>query len=352
MAEVYEPSFAHALKTLGHSVSLVDCSPGALPGLVGRFESRILVGPGIHRLRQRALDAARDLRPDYILIYQGHIFDNASVRELSKIAFTVGIHNDDPFGRRGNMLRYRHLLPSLGSYDGFHVYRDVNVAEAREYGLVNVAVLLPYYIPWLDYPRKMSSADARIWDSDVVFAGHFEPDHRGRCLAEAARNQLKVRIYGPARFWKAGLPAELLDKVGSIRPLLAEEYRRAMSGAKICACFFSKWNRDQYTRRVFEITACGSFLLAERTDFMREFFKEGVEVELFSDSNEFVDKAKFYLTNTSARTRVSNAGRKAVLRKQADVVSRAGQWLREIERWRADRRLVGSAGPDNGGQLN
>jgi spore maturation protein CgeB len=65
---------------------------------------------------------------------------------------------------------------------------------------------------------------------------------------------------------------------------------------------------DQHTTRTFEIPACGSMLLADRTEEHRDFFEEGQEAEFFDSIDEMIDKLKFYTRNESARKRVADGG--------------------------------------------
>jgi spore maturation protein CgeB len=334
MAPIYEPAILRALRENGHEAKLINAAPRAHPTLFERLQARLCWGPSIKRIREEVISAARSLKPDFLLIYQGHYFDRKTVEQLAALTTVVGIHNDDPFGTRKSMLRYRLLRPSLPAYHGFHVYRETNVREALALGAARVKVLMPYYIPWLDYPRDLQQDDLKEWQSDVVFVGHHEPDHRTECLSAAVREGARVKIFGPPRFWNAALAADVLRGVPPIRSLDAEDYRKAIAGAKICACFLSKWNRDHYTRRIFEIPACGGFLLSERTPYIESLFRDGETAAFFSTSEEFADKVRFYLAKDDLRRKIAAAGREIIVRGGHDVHARVRQWMDDVSEWR------------------
>ena len=69
-----------------------------------------------------------------------------------------------------------------------------------------------------------------------------------------------------------------------IEPVFGDDYAKALCGAKVCLAFLSKLNRDSYTRRCFEIPACGNVMLAERTADLCRMFKEDEEACFFSSS--------------------------------------------------------------------
>jgi len=330
---MYEPAWCRALNDLGIFCEIFDAHTYTPPGILGRVERRVLWGPGIRRLRKALIAKVADLRPDATLLYQGHYFDAQTVEALKALTFVTGYHNDDPFGSRAKLFRYRFLSSALRHYDAFHVYRPINEVDAQRLGIPRVGRLMPYYLPWLDYPRALNSDDLRKWGADVVFAGHVEHDIRVDCLAGAVRAGHKVRIHGEGKYWGRALPKEIYETLCPINLALGEDYRKALCASKIAAAFFSKWNRDVYTRRSFEIPACGAFLMAERTPEMREIFREGEEAEYFSSLEEFLEKVTFYLRNHAVRERVARKGLERVRESGHDIHSRMRQWCADVGAW-------------------
>lgn len=338
--DIHELAWLRALRDLGIRVELFDTHTHIPSNLAGRIEQRYLIGPHIHNVNRMVIEGTRKMCPDVVHFYQGHHYSAKTVASVAQIAFASGLHNDDPFGRPG-LREYRLLLKALPQYDGYHVNRECNVSEATAYGIKRVRVLMMYYIPWLHYPCTLTAQEKNDFGSDVVFAGHMEPDLRIECLSSVIQAGLKCRIFGGAEEWKSVLPRDAYESVQPIFHARGADYRRALCASKIAACFFSKWNRDQYTTRSWEIPACGVFLLSERTPPMQEFYSEGKEAEFFDSPAEFIDKARFYVNNDSARRKIAAAGYARVIASGNDIYSRMRQWLADVAAWRNEKRLNG-----------
>ncbi len=332
--ELYELAWLKALRELGVKAELFDTHSYIPANLAGRLEQRYLVGPHIRRVNRMVVERIKEMRPDVVLFYQGHHYHRETIAQAAKVTFVVGAHCDDPFGRPDRR-EYRVLRTAFAEYDGYHVNRECNVAEAMALGVRRVSVLMTYYLPWLHSPCSLSKEEQKLWDSDIVYAGHMEPDHRVECMTRAARAGLKCRIFGDAG-WRSAFPQDVYRKVGPIHFISPSDCRKALCASKIGACFFSKWNRDQYTHRSWEIPACGVFLLSERTPAMQDFYTEGKEAEFFDGPDEFIDKARFYLLNETARSRIALAGYKRVVASGNDVYGRMRQWLHDVAEWREE----------------
>jgi hypothetical protein len=322
----YAPAFADALENIGVKVSRFPFET-YLEDFASRLQVRVGIGPSIVALNLRLRSAVKHLQPTVCLVWNGLAVWPSTVRYLARHCWVTSYTNDDPFGPRGSALFWRHFRHALPYYDSHHVYRDINVSEYQARGATNVGVLRSYYVPWLHYPEV---ADQTGDDApSIVFVGHGEYD-RVKVLTALAKKGLPVRVYGPSKTW-----GELQGKdttgveffAGGLDPT---RYRQVLSRAAICLGFFSRLNRDDYTRRYFEIPACGGFLLAMRSKLVQSLYVEGKEAEFFDTPDEVVHKCQQYLANPTRRHEIAKAGLRRCKDSGYDVVSRARKWLQEM----------------------
>jgi spore maturation protein CgeB len=97
-----------------------------------------------------------------------------------------------------------------------------------------------------------------------------------------------------------------------------EAYRAAIWQSKINLAFVTRLNEDDVAQKAFEITACGGFLLAERTPAHQAAFEEGKEAEFFSNVEECADKIRYYLAHPAEREQIAQSGRERAIRSGYD----------------------------------
>jgi spore maturation protein CgeB len=66
----------------------------------------------------------------------------------------------------------------------------------------------------------------------------------------------------------------------------------------------------QVRLRDFEAPMSGAFYLVEHCDELEQFFIPNQEVVCFSDKNELIEKARYYLKHESEREKIRRAGQK------------------------------------------
>lgn len=238
---------------------------------------------------------------------------------LPRVAI-VAYHNDNPFEGLKARLKCRHFLAGLKEVDVAAVYRPDNLSAALALGAPRAEVLLPSYIRSLHRPVV---TDAK---SDVIFVGHFEPD--GRLAALNALHDAGVNVQVRGTRWQVAQSTQRWLAEQPIGQLWGTDYVAAIAGAKISLAFLSGKHRDVYTRRCFEIPACGSVLMAQRTPELLRLFREDEEAVFWNSPGELVEKVKHLLRDEHRRAAIAAAGRQRVLQDGHDEYARAAQVLK------------------------
>jgi glycosyltransferase involved in cell wall biosynthesis len=332
----YESACAEALRRAGVDVIPFRFAP-FFQGYAGwRYLGKVeealpmLPGPALARLNGALLRAVQAHRPDCVLIWRGtHVLPLTlrAIRERTG-AKLASYNNDDPFGPwRHRRAPWHHrvlwiwYLAGLKESDLTLVYRPVNVGEAQAAGARNVRVLVPYFVPWIHRPLELSDGERQQYDCDVVFVGHYERDGREEYIRALIAAGFRVRVFG-GEYWNRWAPEDLRNALGTVTPVYGDEYAKALSGAKVALGLLSRLNRDVYTRRHFEIPACGGLLVSERTHELEGMFKDGEEVVFFSSPSELVERVRTLLADPVEQRRIRENGRRRVWQDGHDVVSR------------------------------
>ena len=341
-SRVHEEPALRALESLGHRVSRFAwhgyfSSDGAGPvaALWRRFQYKYLLGPRVRRLNADFVAQAVKQQPDLVFIYRGTHILPASLRELRRRlpgVTVVGYNNDDPFAPDQPRWLWRHFLGCLPLYDAALAYRHHNLADFTRHGAKRTYLLRSWFVPEFNHPVQLSGDEIARFGSDVVFAGHFEGDGRLQLLEDVVKQGYKLKLFGPPGWEDPIARSPWLKTLSPVKPVWGEDYNKALCGAKVALCFFSRLNRDTYTRRCFEIPATGTLMLSEHSDDLASLFAEGREADYFRSAGELMAKLRLYLNDDAKRREVAAAGLARVRRDGHDVRSRLAallHWLTE-----------------------
>jgi hypothetical protein len=319
--DFYEKACSDALARLGVEVIPFQWLP-RFSGLLGRVEAKYVVaGPATRAMNRALLECAVREHPQFVFIWRGtHVLSDTIRAIRSRTgAVIASYNNDDPFGPLYTSSASLHLKrlwrifrAAIPEYDLHFVYRHINVEEFLRAGAKRALLLRSYYIPAVHRPIALSPTEQQRFECDVAFVGHYEPI-RMKYLRALVRAGLKVRLYGQAASWTDERLGDLAQYFGSVRPVLGDDYAKALCGAKVGLCCLSRLNRDTYTRRAFEIPACGRLLLSERTEEMKSLFKEDESAVYFSNPQELVEKALALVRDEKRRCAIADAGRQCCL---------------------------------------
>ncbi|HVM99024.1 MAG TPA: glycosyltransferase [Caulobacteraceae bacterium] len=315
-----------ALRRLGHEVEGVDtAAPWAGASWPARQAQRRLGrGPTIDAINRAVLNAADHFQPEMVWAEKQEHLRPETIETLRRGATCVHFTPDPYFHLAWK--RTALMDAAIGCFDALVFCKRYEEADYAALGRPLIYMPLGYCD---ETHRPLRSADPE-WACAVGFLGGWEP-RRQRLLHALAEVVPYLKIRGgywdflrdgrwtPRRRLILGQLAggetfriardPLLAAAWRGGEVYADDYARALTGARIGVGFLRQVCPDQHTTRTFEIPACGSLLLADRTDDHLGFFEEGREAEFFDGEEELIDKARFYAAHETERARVAAAGR-------------------------------------------
>jgi spore maturation protein CgeB len=290
-----------------------------------RIQMRLGYGPLVRRVSEAVLREAIRYAPDVLWVDQGLSVASDALAAVRAGTAAVCVHYTAD-SLRSPGFNSRCFRQSLPEYDLCVTTKPDEAELYRRQGARGVFVTYQGFDPRIHRPVALTPAEAGKYGCDVAFVGQRMED-RAMSLAALVRScgsRLHLGLYG--RGWKAGRIGRLLGPLdrGWVSGL---EYAKAVRGAKICLAFLNHEVGDTYTTRSFEIPACGSFMLAERTALHQEFFTEGAEAEYFGSNEELIEKVGWYLAHDAARRRIAAAGYQRAQRSGYTWLARMQQCL-------------------------
>jgi glycosyltransferase involved in cell wall biosynthesis len=173
-------------------------------------------------------------------------------------------------------------------------------------------------------------------DIDVVFVGAL---HLGKMPLIAKVKKAfgsKCRLYGLTSLKKNLYFNARYGFPGWVRPIKQSEYVPLYQRAKIG---FNVHNRGKYTvggYRFYELPANGVMQISDGEEYLATFYQEGDEIIDYkdSDSDDLIDKIRFYLANDTERERVARNAYRRVMRdyRVGNLLHQAGAAIKEAMR--------------------
>ncbi|SDF03045.1 CgeB family protein [Terriglobus roseus] len=305
--------------------------------LLQKIEFRLVWGPEVERLNRDILSMAETLKPDVVWADKVLFMKPSTLEHLRKKGIvTVSYMIDNFFGPRRDP-GWRLYAKTIPYYDLHCTQRDVNVTDYKNAGARDVIKIQTAYEPTIHFAPPEGWSD-RERDRDVSFVG-TPYDQRPEFLTRLANEGgFDVAVNG-GLVWK---PA--LERVGGVAlyrgngELRNDDYREAIWRSRINLSFLTHSNQDEFVHKSFEITACGGFLLAERSAGHAARFVEDEEAVFFTGLEECIEKARKYLHDEPARTRIAHAGWQRALKSGYDndtqvrhIVERLEPLVREMQ---------------------
>jgi spore maturation protein CgeB len=149
-------------------------------------------------------------------------------------------------------------------------------------------------------PQRLDLEAAVLWKATLLY--------RLSCVKEL--EQFNVRIHGD-NGWN-----QILGRQDNIKPPL-NYYKELPVFYNTCRINFNATHlqmKEAVNQRVFDVPACGAFLLTDYQKSIDELFDAGREIVTFRDTQEIPGLVKYYLNNPGERETVSRRGMERVLK--------------------------------------
>jgi len=304
-----------AMQDLGHEVVPVDTEPDNVRDKQKSFFYRVkrkLLGPSdLAHANQKIISSTGKSDIDVLWLDKALTIKPETLqtaREVSPQTIIAGYSPDDMAGKHNQS---RSFLKCLPLHHVFFTTKSYGVKELEALGVPLTIFIGNAYDPNTHCPMIISEEEIKRFGAPVGFIGDFEIE-RAQSMYYLAHHGIPIRIWGPNWDRKCRLSHPDMRIEG--KSLWAGDYAKAICSFDINLHFLRKINRDLQTQRSVEITACGAFMLAERTNEHLKLFEEGKEAEFFSSNEELFEKVHYYLKHEDERKSIAQNGRKRCLR--------------------------------------
>ena len=336
---MYEQAWSKAIKKKG--IEVIPFSwKSSYKNLFTRFQVKYsLPFLTLILVNFRLLYKIKKEKPEVVIVWIGTQIFPLTLRLIKNLNIKIISYvHDDPFSHKFNIniksfykYYWKYYIEGIKHYDLNLYSKQINVNESYNFFSKKSQVFRQYYVP--DYHKQvdLSDFDITTYKCEVAFAGHYENDGRLEMIKYLVDQGVRFNLYGDDSwnfedFTKWPSNFKKLNRVSEF------EYTKALNGATICLCFMSKLNRDHYTTRCFEIPACGSILLAERTEELSKLFLEGVHAFYFQSKEELYNQVQIILKDYDKRFAVKSKAIRRLKENGDDINSKIDKLIVQIKK--------------------
>ena len=256
---------------------------------------------GQDEMNKRLLSVVEKEKPDYIffLISYDELYIETllKIKEISPESIMINYFGDDDTQFENFSLYYCHL------FDYCLTFPQLSSAVYKREGIDNI---------FFSSGRNLDQFKPLNLDKkyDVTFIGTPKMD-RHYLLKYLYDNGINLKVFG-AGWYKY---SDLSKIYGG--PLDDKQITKIINQTKINLCFSKNGYGEPHLKGiVFEIGACGSFVLAEYSHKLLDFFEEDREIIMFKNKEELLGKIRYYLKHENEREKIEKKMYTKVVKKQ------------------------------------
>lgn len=180
---------------------------------------------------------------------------------------------------------------------GYNFTRDMVAEEMAGY-------FKEHFEELYHFPEK-SVKDYRAVVADDIIGMKVAEQERIRLLRNLS-NEFSVNLYTSSDT----LDLPNVNNCGVVKTY--SEMPLVFNQSRINLNITAKTIRTGLPLRVFDVLACGGFLITNYQEQLSECFEAGTDLEIYSSEEELFDKIRFYLKNDNIRQKIAQNGREKV----------------------------------------
>ncbi|MDX9988228.1 glycosyltransferase [Thiothrix unzii] len=267
-----------------------------------------------HLINKNLIESTRNNKYDAIIVMRGdHIIKSTLLEIKNKSCVIINWNTDDIFN---NLNSNKNILESFTIYD-CHMSPRLNLQD----DYISKGAKKFHKIDWYYRDDVIGNFDTQNYnnkDYDISFVGSWS--HRRESILSHL-NEFNLNVWGWG--WKRKcINKSISNNVkGSHIPMTSA--LSIFNNSKVNINILTHENRDTSNIRNFEISSVSGFQICERSDYLVDLFKEDIEMVYFSETDELVDKCKFYLNNDSLREKIAKASYERVVQSKHSISDRA-----------------------------
>lgn len=306
-----------ALRALGHEVHFFDTQAPTLGEPIARparaaaralipFSRRLSEFLNAHVTSARLLATCENVRPDILLVIKGTNLRASALRRIKRQLKPLIV----------NWFGDSILTPGMGefvgrdsgAYDFFFIIDDKQALDLVRVRAPHVSTLPFACDPEFHRPAALTGDERSLYGSPVAFVGTVIPS---REPALAAVADLGLKIWGPSRnpLGTGDLARSPLGSRWQGRSAYGEEAVKIYAASDIVLdvhfLFGGALPISNVTARVFEVPACGGFLLTNACDQLERLYAVGTEMICYRSLEELRRLADYYLVHPEDRRAIA-----------------------------------------------
>ncbi len=253
------------------------------------------------KMNKSLLAVTREYRPHILLVLTGDNIFTETLEEIKKSGITTVNWFTDPVLDPGRKDFARNISAYYDYFFIFESERVLNYTKLKSRYIKTVPLACD---PDVHKSIDLSEKEKQKYGSEVCFTGTIKFE-REKILNSLTHFNLGI--------WSSNLKkSSSLIKFYRGKCLLDEENARIYSASDIVLDIstpYGKTNEVFYTNlRVFEVTACGAFLLTDKSPHLSKLYDIGEEIVCYRDEKELKELIKYYLSHPEERKRIAKKG--------------------------------------------